>query len=639
MSSSRPAGPRVLTRSRTRRSPLWHLAFGFPLFLLALGLMAAVARADDEEIIITHGYSTFGDLKYPADFPRLDYVNPDAPKGGEISIWAQGTFDSFNPYTRKGRAGRLSSIGFESLMEGVADEVGTSYCLVCETLEYPVSEDWVIFNIRPEATFSDGTPITADDVVFSHELFLEQGLPSYARAVSALIPEVEALDTRRVKFTFAPDVPRRNLISQAGGTPIFSRKWYDDTGARLDESRLETGIGSGPYQLAEYDINRQIIYRRNPDYWGYDLPINQGRHNFDEIRIEYFGDANAALEGFKAGAYNFRLETSSIIWATSYEFPAIRDGQVVKEALPDGTLPTASGFVFNMRRAPFDDIRVREALGLMYNFEWTNESLQYGLFAQRHSYWENSPLEATGVPEGPELELLQSLGDMVDPSVLTEPAVMAHESRSRQIDRRNLLRASELLDAAGWTVGSDGLRRNAQGQTLDVELLEDTPSFDRIFNPYIANLRQLGVNARYNRVDPAQYTERRRANDFDMIFFGYVTSPEPGIGTGQWFGSEDVENNSRNPSGLADPGVDALIDAIVDAQTRDELTVATRALDRVMRAMRFVIPTWYNDSYWVAYYDQFEYPDPLPPYDLGYLDFWWYNADKAEALRAAGAFQ
>ena len=506
-------------------------------------------------------------------------------------------------------------------------------------MEYPESEDWVIFNLRPEARFSDGSPLTAHDIVFSHGISTTQGLPSFARAVKKLIPLVEALDDHTVKFTFGDGVPRRDLIIQAGVTSVFSKAWYESTGARLDESRLDPGIGSGPYMLDSYDINRQIVYKRNPDYWGNDLPTSIGRHNFDSIRVEYFGDTTAALEGFKAGAYTFRLENSSKTWATAYDFPAVDDGTVQKVELPNGNLPLASGIVYNMRRPQLMDIRVREALGLMFNFNWTNESLQYGLFAQRHSFWENSEMAATGVPEGAELELLKSLGDKVDPAVLTEPAVMAHESGARQLDRKSLRRASKLLDEAGYTVGTDGIRRNANGETLDIEFLEDTPSFDRIFTPYIANLKSLGVNATYNRVDPAQYTERTRANDFDIIYFAYRTSPEPGIGTSQWFGSEDVENNSRNPAGYADAGADILMEKIVEAKTKDELRTATNALDRVMRAKRFLTPTWFNDTTWVAYYDQYEHPENLPPYDIGYLDFWWYNAEKGEKLKADGAFQ
>ena len=432
-------GPRN-AKAAVRSAPAGRelrFTFGFVIAFLAL-FAAASLRA--EEIIEADGYSTFGEFKYGPDFKHLDYVNPDAPKGGEISIWAQGTFDTFNPYSSKGRAGALSTIGYESLLVGTADEISAEYCLLCESLEYPASEDWVIFHMRKDAKFSDGTPVTAHDVVFSHFLLLEQGLPSYATAVKALIPEAEALDDYTVKFTFAPDVPRKNLINQAGGVPVWSKAWYEKTGTRLDESSLAISPGSGPYMLDSYDINRRITYKRNPDYWGKDLPINVGRNNFDTIRVEYFADSQAAMEAFKAGEYTFRQETSSLSWATAYDFPAVDKGWVKLETLPDGTLPGATGFVFNLQREKFQDIRVREALGLMFNFTWTNDTLQYGLFQQRESFWQGSPLEAKGVPEGEELALLETVKDLIDPAILTEPVTVPHTSGERQMDRKNLRR-------------------------------------------------------------------------------------------------------------------------------------------------------------------------------------------------------
>lgn len=608
-----------------------RLTTGFAM-VVALGLSAAA-----QDTITSHAYSTFGEFKYQPGFEHLDYVNPDAPKGGEISIWAQGTFDSFNPYVAKGRAGLLSTIGYESLMVGTADEVSTAYCLLCESLEYPESEDWVIFHMRKDAKFSDGTPVTAHDVAFSHHLLLEQGLPSYATAVKALIPKAEALDDYTVKFTFAPDVPRKNLITQAGGVPVWSKAWYEKTGSRLDESTLDISPGSGPYMIDSYDINRRIVYKRNPDYWGKDLPINVGRNNFDTIRVEYFADSQAAMEAFKAGEYTFREENSSLGWATNYDFPAVDKGWVKLEELDDGTLPAATGFVFNLRREKFQDPRVREALGLMFNFTWTNESLQYGLFQQRHSFWEGSELQAQGVPEGEELALLESVKDLIDPAILTEPAVMAHESGDRQMDRGNLRRASNLLEEAGWIVGDDGIRRK-DGEELEVEFLGSNPSFDRIIAPYIENLKQLGVDASYSRVDPSQYTNRERAHQWDMVYDGYSNNLEEGIGLSQRYGSDDVDD-VFNPSGYSSEAVDRLAEIAVDAETYDEMATAVRAIDRIMRAERFMVPTWFRGTYWVAYYDMFEHPEELPPYALGHLDFWWFNADKAEELKAVGALR
>ena len=626
---------RAIAIPRTIAAPSARLWLGGVL-VLVLALWAMTARAQ-ETIITSHGYSTFGDLKYPADFPHLDYVNPDAPKGGEISTWAQGTFDTFNPYSREGRAGSLATIGYESLLTGTGDEVSGNYCLLCTTLEYPETEDWVIFHMRPEAMFSDGTPLTAHDVVFSHNLLLEQGLPSYAEAVKELIQSVEALDDYTIKFTFMPDIPRRNLISQAGSTPVWSQAWYERTGARLDETQLEISPGSGPYMLDSYDLNRQIIYRRNPEYWGEGLPINIGRNNFDSIRVEYFADTTVALEGFKAGEFTFRQENSSINWATSYDFPALDNGWVIKAELPNGNLPGANGIVYNLRREAFQDIRVRQALALMYNFTWTNDSLQFSLFDQRDSYWQNSDMQAQGVPEGRELELLQTVADLIDPAILTETVTLPHVSGDRQLDRGNLRTASDLLDAAGWLVGDDGIRRKDDA-VLRVDFITDSPSFERILTPYVDNLTGLGVSATFEVIDPAQYTNRDRDFDWDMIYSGYSNGLEEGLGLDQRYGTQGV-GDVFNAAGYSSPAVDKLIEAVVAAETREEMAAGVRAMDRIMRRELFVVPTWYLANYWVAYYDMYEHPAELPPYALGQLDFWWYNAEKAEALVAAGAFQ
>ncbi|WP_237072669.1 extracellular solute-binding protein [Pseudaestuariivita rosea] len=640
MQPSRQTTSRAKARVIARKLSVSQIAIGFSVFIVALIWMALTAFADEERIIKSHAYAILGEPKYPADFEHFDYVNPDAPKGGEISTWARGTFDSMNPFSLQGRAAALSSSSIERLMISSADEPGTRYGLIAESLEYPESEDWVIYNLRPEARFSDGTPVTADDVVFTHELLMEQALPSYREAISQLVQKVEALDTHRVKFTFMPDVPRDGLISQTTASAVMSRKWFEETGERLDESTLTQFLGTGPYVLDDYTINRSVTYRRNPDYWGKDLPVNRGRHNFDAIRIEYFGDNNAALEGFKGGAYTFRLEDDALTWATKYDFPAVRNGIVKMEEIPDGNLPFAEGFVFNLARPQFQDVRVREAIGLMYNFEWTNESLQFGLFNQRHSFWENSELAASGVPEGAELAFLRSLGDMIDPSLLTDEVVMAHTSGQRQLDRRNLRRASQLLDEAGWEVGSDGTRRNAEGQTLDLEFLSDNVEIERIASGFIQNLQALGVNASFNRVDPAQYTNRERDRDYDMIYSTrYLTSLVPGLGYSQRFGSADAGYSVFNPAGFGTPAGDAIIEKLVAAETPEEFAVTTKALDRLMRAERFVIPTWYKANHWVAYYDQYEYPENMPPYALGYLDFWWYDESEAQEIRAAGALR
>ena len=643
-------GPTDKPRSGVSRRSLLMRSAAFLAAPLLPAIRPVRARAqDDGDIITSHGYSFFGNLKYSADYPHFDYVNPDAPKGGEISLYAPGTFDSMNPYSRKGRAGRLSWMVYESLL-GASEATGEplpgdayneGYGLLAESLEYDAGKTWVIFTMRPEARFADGTPVTATDVVFSHNLFLEQGLQSYADAVKRRVTGAEALDDHRVKFTFADGISRRSLIDQVGGTPVFPRKWYEETEARLDEPRLEAAPGSGPYQVKSSEVNRNIVYERNPDYWGWHLPINKGRHNFDRIRIEYFADDNAAFEAFKAGVYTFRAEGNSKTWATGYDFGAANRGHVVTEELPNGLPPTPTGFVFNLGREKLQDKRVRQAIALGFNFEWTNQSLQYGLFEQRHSFVQDTHLQAEDVPEGAELELLESLGGLIPQEMLTEPAVRAHSSDPDRLnDRRNLRRAMGLLDEAGWPVGGDGMRRNADGQPLRIEIpisASGSATMSAVVESFVSNLKLMGIDARFDKIDAAQYTSRERDRDYDLIFDSYVAFLEAGTGLHQRYGSQEAAFSLFNPAGLASPMVDAIIDRALESDSQTAQDVALTALDRALRFEFFMIPTWYLDKTWVAYWDQYSYPETLPDYATGVLDFWWYDADKAQALKDAGA--
>ena len=631
-----------MTKSRVQAkavdtSKLRNIVVGSAIGLAVI--FGAMSLRADEAITKTHGFNFFGELKYPADYKHLDYVNPNAPKGGEISIWTMGTFDSFNPYTRKGRAGALASAPFESLLEGTSDEVGTSYGLLAETLEYPEDQSWVIFNMRPEARFSDGTPVTADDVAFTYELFLNEGLASYRAILGQIVTGVEILGPHRIKYSFADDASRRDAIPIVGGLPVKSKAWFEKTGAKLDESRMEPAIGSGPYVLDSYDINKRITYKRNPDYWGNDLPFNKGRGNFDTIRVEYFADSNAAFEGFKSGAYTFRQENSSKSWATAYDFPALDEGHVIKTLLPDGGMATGQSYVMNLRRDKFDDIRVRQAVGLLFNFEWSNESLFYGQYARINSFWENSELAAAGMPSDAELALLEPIADLLPAGVIDGEAVMAPVSGNRTLDRKNLRKASALLDEAGWIVGDDGLRRNAAGETLTIEIIEDSPTFDRVHLPFIDNLKAAGIDAIYSRIDPAQMTDRSRNYDFDMMVDQFPMSLEPSSGLKQYFGSETADQSVFNSMGLKSEAVDALIEHVMKAQNKAELATSVKALDRTLRAYYFWVPQWFNDAYRVAYWNMYEHPETLPPFALGNLDFWWYNAEKAADLKAKGVLR
>ncbi|MEL6103173.1 MAG: extracellular solute-binding protein [Pseudomonadota bacterium] len=638
---------RVVAKTRTGQTFWWAMGTMVMIVVLAAGLVRA---EDHEEMIVSHGYSFFGDLTYPADFKHFDYVNPDAPKGGEISIPFVGTLDSMNPYSGKGRAHLFSIFGYESLLGEAASQVGLPadvygelYGLLAERLEYPKSKPWVIFYMRPEARFSDGTPVTAHDVAFSHNLFLDQGLKSYADAVRKRIPSVEVIDDYTIKFNFAPDISRRSLIDQVGTVPVFSRKWFEETGNRLDENWIETPPGSGPYVIESVDLTRRIVLKRNEAYWGKDLPINVGRNNFDRIRLEIFGDDTASFEGFKAGEYTYRSEGDSKKWATGYEFPKIQRGQVVKKELRDGSPPTPTGIVFNLGREVMQDKRVREAISLAYNFEWTNSSLQYGLFKQRASFTQDTPLMAKGVPQGDELELLKSLGDLVPADLLTEEVRVPHTSdEARLFDRRNARQAMRLLDEAGYAVGLNGFRQDGDGNPLKINFLLSAASSatgKAVIENFVSNVKDLGIDITLETVDTAQYTSRERERDYDLVFDSYAAFLSAGTGLRQRFGSEAAEFSLFNPAGLASPLVDKIIDVALTAETREEEVAALMALDRVLRYELFMIPLWYKPDYWVSYYDQYEHPDVIPPFGLGHLDFWWFNEEKAAALKEAGALR
>lgn len=628
------------TKAAERGAGPWLATGGL---IVALAALALPARS--ETVIVSHGISTFGDLALPADFTHLPYANPDAPKGGEISQWAPGSFDSFNPYAIAGTSGALSSIFYESILSGTLDDVSAAYCLLCETMEYPEDRSWVIFNLRKDVTFSDGTPFTAEDVLFSHTLFMEKGIPEYRAVAGGKFQSVEVLDPYRIKFTFTPGTPFRDMPAQAGSAPIFSKKHYEENNRDLEKSSLEPFLGTGPYVLDSFKPGQQIIYKRDEDYWGETHPLNVGQNNFDRIRIEYFGDDNAAMEAFKAGVYTFRNESLPKRWALDYDFPAVQSGDIVKEVLPSGNIAGGQSIIFNLRRAQFQDPRVREAIGLMFNFEWSNKALFYGLFQRIHSIWENSEMAATGVPTPEELALLQPLVDegLLPASILTDEAVMASSSsEDTALDRRNLRRASALLDEAGWTVGDDGVRRNAQGQTLRMQMVHSRTDLLPVMNAYVENLRALGVDASFDIIDDPQLQERASPPnfDFDALPTTVVNGGlEPGGVLKQAWASVAKDNSSRNRMGYANPAVDRLLDMAEAANSREELTTAIRALDRVLRSEFVIVPRYYKRDNWVAYYNMYEHPETLPPYAVGELSVWWYNADKAAALKARGTLK
>lgn len=630
-------------QQRGRVAGKWLLSRRALRTACATAMLAALGSAALADVTISHGFSNFGELKYPADFAHLDYVNPDAPKGGEISIWSQGSFDSFNQYAMEGVAAALNTIGSESILTSTADDPFGMYCLMCTTVEYPADLSYVTFNLRDDVKFADGTPMTAEDVAFSFNLFATQGISEYRKIVEGFVDKVEVENPHRITFRFNPTSSVRDRVGIAGGTTVFSKAWFEKTGARLDKSSKEPFMSTGAYVLDSFDYNTRVIYKRNPGYWGENLPINKGRNNFDRIRVEYFADSDAAFEGFKAGAYTFRTETSSQDWATGYNFEGITKGWVKKEDIPDGNVGNRLAWVFNLDRAKWQDPKVRKAIGNMFNFEWSNQTLFYGLFKRPVSYWSGTDLAATGVPGEGETALLKPLVDegLLDASILTDEAVVPpeYDAKANQPARSAIRAAAALLEEAGWTIGDDGVRRNAKGEPLMLTIIQFNPLYDRVINPFIENLKLVGVQARLERVDSSQYVERRRKGDFDLANQAFDMSFEPSIGLQQWFGSKTADESSRNLMRLRNPAIDKLMDSVIATKTIDDLKTSVHALDRALRAVGFDIPLWYNGSTWVAYYDYYRHPDNLPPLQVGELDFWWYDADKAAELKAAGAYK
>ena len=598
------------------------LKSGFYTFLLTLLL---TTFASSESLIKSHGISNFGDLKYPADFDFLEYVNSTAPKAGEISTWAFGTFDSLNRYIVKGNAAGSGNISIETLMTGTADEPDALYGLLAESIEYPEDRSYVIFNLRPEAKFSDGSKVTAADVVFSHYVLLEKGIPSLKQIFSG-IEKVEELSKNKVKFTFKEPSDNNELLMLAASSSVFSKNFFSTRD--FSESSLEPMLGSGPYVLDEIEVGKRLVYKLNETYWGKHLSINQGRNNFKKIRYEYYADTTAAFEGFKAGEYTFRSENSSQKWAQDYNFPAISEGIIKKESLPDGNLGAAQAFFFNIRLEKFKNPKVREALGLMFNFEWSNKTLFFGLYDRVTSFWENSEMKASGMISEPELKVLKPFQKYLPEKIFNQPAYVPPKSSPNKVDRKNRRKAGKLLTEAGWVL-KNGLRENAAGENFKLEILNYSPAFDRIINPFVENLKLLGIDAKHTRIDSTQYTERVRSFDWEIITSTYGNSMTPGLDLVQKFSSETADIPSRNLVGLKNNGIDGLVKLATQANSRKELNNIVRGLDRSLRAMHLWIPQWYKNVHTVAYRDQYSYPKALPPFDLGAFDFWWYDEKKA----------
>jgi len=508
------------------------------------------------------------------------------------------------------------------------DEPDAVYGLVAQSADVAPDGMSVTFKLRPEAKFSDGSHLTAEDVVFSFNILKEKGHPSIAMTLRD-VASAEALDPETVRYTFKGTLVR-DLPMVVAQLPVLSKAYY--TTQPFDESSLKPPLGSGPYKIKGFNPGTDITYTRREDYWAKDLPVNKGRYNFDEIRYDYYRDRNVELEAIKSGNFDLREEFSSISWATGYNIPAVAEGRLVRVSLPDERPSGAQGYFLNTRRDKFKDVRVRQALGLVFDFEWSNKKLFYGLYKRTSSYFENSDMKATGKPSPEELALLEPYKDKLAPEVFAEPYTPPVTDGSGN-NRDNLKKARNLLIAAGWKPGPDNYLHNDKGERLTIEFLDFEAMFERISLPYIENLKKIGVDASWRLVDPAQYQRRVKSFDFDVTTQRYSLRLTPGIELRSFWGSEAAKTDgSYNLAGISEPAVDALVDKVVAAKSRAELVTATRAIDRVLRAGHYWVPHWYKASYSVVYWNKYSRPAVQPKYDAGILDTWWYDQAKAEAL-------
>jgi len=613
----------------------------------ALGFLAGVAAAGIGNRVIAvsaqnadrHGMSAFGDLSYPPDFPHFNYVNPKAPKGGVFSQIGPNrqfnqsfqTFNSLNSFILKGDAAQGMELTFATLMVRSGDEPDAMYGLAASSVR--ISDDGLTytFTLRPEAKFHDGTPLTAHDVVWSLVTLKEKGHPIITQQLRDFTG-AEATDDRTVVARFAEN-RARDVPLFVAGLPIFSRAYYAKKS--FDESTLDIPLGGGGYKVGRFQVGHFIEFERVKDWWGADLPVSRGQNNFDVLRFEYYRDREVGFEGFTAKNYLFREEFTSRFWATRYDFPAFKDGRVKRSVLPDDTPSGAQGWFINTRREKFKDRRVREALIDAFDFEWTNKNIMYGSYDRTHSVFQNSPMMAKGKPDADELALLEPFRGKVPDEVFGEPYVPPVSDASGQ-DRQWLRRGAQLLSDAGCTL-KNGKRVLPDGKPIVIEFLIDEPTFQPHHLPYIKNLGVLGIDATLRIVDPVQYRARVDGFDFDITVERFSFSSTPGDSLRTFFSSQAAATKgSQNRAGIADPAVDALIDIIIAAKTRAELTAACKALDRVIRAGRYWIPHWYKASHWIAYWDVFDHPANKPRYFRGIPETWWYDRDKSTKVEQKG---
>ncbi len=591
---------------------------------IALTAFAFPAQAQDS-VTPHYAIAMHGEPKYPPDFKHLDFVNPDAPKGGTLHQHVIGSFDSLNPFIIKGSpAAGMSYLRngplYESLMLNAWDEPFTLYGLLAESIEVPEDRSWVAFNLRPEAKWQDGQPVTAEDVVWTFNTFMEKGSPFF-KAYWHDVESVTATTERRVKFTFKVKGNMELPLIVAEMT-ILPKHYWTAPGREFGETTLEPPLGSGPYKISNVQAGHSITYERDPNWWGKDLPLFKGMNNFDKLVYDYYRDDNVALEAFFAGEYDVRMENTAKLWEQGYDAPAVKDGRIIKEEIENGRPAGMQAFVYNIRRPVFADPKVREALAYAFDFEWSNKQFAFGTYTRTDSFFENSELASSGLPSPEELEILTPFKDKIPPEVFTKTYEPPKTDGSGNM-RENLRTAAKILDEAGYKLGKDGIREK-DGVRLEFEIVDSNPQFERWVLPFIQNLKRIGVKADFRTVDSAQYQNRVNNFDFDMTIGSFGQSDSPGNEQRDFWGSDKADMpGSQNLIGVKDPVVDALIDMIIHAPGRKELVTRTRALDRVLLWHHYVIPMWHYPKWRIAYWSKLERPETLSPISPLISQTWW----------------
>jgi microcin C transport system substrate-binding protein len=604
------------------------IAKAFLAASFALVVLSPPSQAQTPTTGPQHGLSLFGDLKYKPDFQHFDYVNPDAPKGGAVKFASIGTFDTLNPFTLKGQPADGIMQIFDTLMTASGDEPSSSYGLIAQSVEVAPDRGSVTYTIRPEAKFQDGSKITPNDVIWTFDTLKAKGHPRF-RLYYADVVKAEKVGDNAVKFTFHSN-DNRELPSIVGELPVLSKAYWEKVG--FDKTTLDPPLGSGPYKVQSVDPGRSITYQRDPNYWGKNLPVNRGRFNVDTIRYDYYRDASVALEAFKAGQYDIRVENVAKNWAIGYDSPALTAGLIKKEQIANQLPQGMQGFAFNTRKPLFQDPRVRDALTQLFDFEWANKNLFYGAYTRSRSYFSNSDLAETGTPSADELKLLEPFKGQIPDEVFTQQYDPPKTDGSGDV-RNNLRTALKLLSDAGWSV-KNGKMINAQGQPFQFEFLLVQPEFERVVLPFAQNLNRLGITMNVRTIDPAQYENRMRDFDYDMTVVALGESLSPGNEQREyWTSASATESGSQNYMGIKNNAVDTLVDDIINAPDRASLVTATHALDRVLSWGHYVIPNWYLAYFRVASWDKFARPKVSPPYSLA-LDTWWVVPQRAQDVEA-----